>query len=107
MTDMKNLIHEAVCLHSDLQETGTLKHPADCVKIRDGIYSFIISLYHSSLTEDDTLKMGYLYSSLVHLDQVEFELRSIDLPEGWKDIDIIFREITGLRRSIYALVLAL
>lgn len=104
---MKNLIHEAVCLHSDLQETGSLKHPADCVKIRDDIDSLLISLYHSSLAEDENIRAGYLYSSLVHLDKLEFELRSLDLPEGWRDIDIIFREITGLRHSIYALVLAL
>ena len=103
---MKNLLLDDVLrLHSDLHESGTIKEPDDYISIRNSIYSLIISLYQSSLAEDEHIRTNYLFSSLVHLDKVEFELRSLDLPEGWKDLDYIFREIGGLRQSIYAVVL--
>jgi|GEM_PF-3153528 len=103
---MNNILYEAVCLHSKLQETGTIKQQDDYTKLRQGIYSLMISLYRSSLEEDKYIRTGHLFSSLVHLDQLEFELKSLDLPEGWKDMDFIFREINGLRRSIYAMIIA-
>jgi hypothetical protein len=102
---MENILHEALNLHSDLKESGTIKDPDDYAGINNSIYSLIISLYQWSQTTDEHIRTGHLYVSLIHLDRVEFELKALDFPEGWKDLDIIFREICVLRQSIYSLVL--
>jgi len=102
---MHSVLHETVQLNSGLNRLNDQNHLSDCFKIRENIFSMIISIYQSGMTSKKSLKMNHMYGALLYLDRIEFDLKSIDIPECWNDFDNIIRDIKDLRGEINSYLL--
>jgi len=102
---MHNVLHETVGLSSGLDRLNDQNQLEECMRIRENIFSLIVSIYQSGLTSQKSSKMGHLYRALLYLDKVEFDLKSIDIPECWNDFENILREIDNLRNEINSYLL--
>ncbi len=97
---MHSVLHETVRLNSGLNLLHDQNQFKDCLKIRENIYSMIVCIYQSGMTSKKSSKTNHLYRALLYLDRVEFDLKSIDIPECWNDFENILREIKDLRDEI-------
>ena len=97
---MHSVLHETVRLNSGLSMLNDQNHFEDCLNIRENIFSMIVSIYQSGLTSKKSSKMSHMYRALLYLDRVEFDLKSIDIPECWNDFENVLREIRDLRDEI-------
>jgi hypothetical protein len=97
---MHSVLHETVRLNSGLNRLNDQNHLLNCLNIREHIFSLIISIYQAGLTADRSRKANHLYRALMYLDRIEFDLKSLDVPDCWRDFDNILREVSYLRNQV-------
>ena len=97
---MHSVLHETIRLNTGLNRLNDQNHLKNCLTIREHIFSLVISIYQAGLTTDRARKKNQLYRALMYLDRIEFDLKSLDVPDCWRDFENILREVSCLRNQV-------
>lgn len=101
---MHHVLHQAVSLNNGLGKLHSQETGSSLQEIREHIFALIISIGGCRLTGDRNVRNDHMYRALVHLDRIEFGLRSLDGQEWTRDIESILREVSFIRREINACI---